>query len=133
MTEIIIFCLKLFFCISAILNIKGVIEMTNEELLFLEAEIGAEKTYLKDGYYRIRENNFGQKELAFLIPDGCGTTSVHPQITLEKVGDNWQAIKLIDMGVSPTIMLEKNPETEQELDTKLDYLFKKMTEAIENQ
>lgn len=107
--------------------------MTNEELLILEAEIGAEKTYLTDGYYRVRENNLGQKELAFLIPDGCGTTSVHPQITLEKVGDNWQAVKLIDMGVSPTIMLEKNPETVQELDKRLSQLFKKMKKAIENQ
>lgn len=104
--------------------------MKDKQLAKLSEWIGTEKTYLNNGYYRIRDNKFGQKEIAFLAPCSCGTTSVSPQITLERKNDNWEAIKLMDMGASPTIFLTRDPENEAIIDEALEDLLVKMEEAI---
>ncbi|MGL4643019.1 MAG: hypothetical protein ACRCVH_01795 [Vagococcus fluvialis] len=105
--------------------------MTNETLIYLMSKIGSEKTYLTDGYYRIRDNKLGQKELAFLKPDECGTTSVNPQITVEEVDGNWLAVKLMDMGNDSTKFIIRDDATKEELDNELEKLIKKMEEAIQ--
>lgn len=105
--------------------------MKEDVLVNLERKIGPNKTYLKNGYYRIRSMASNQKELAFLKPDGCGSTSVNPQITIEKINDIWVAVKLIDMGSAPTKFLTRDNETSDELDTALVMLIKKMEQAIE--
>ncbi|WP_288395953.1 hypothetical protein [uncultured Vagococcus sp.] len=105
--------------------------MTNETLIHLMSKIGSDKTYLTDGYYRIRDNKSGQKELAFLKPDGCGTTSVNPQITVEEVDGNWLAVKLMDMGNNLTKFIIRDDATKEELDNELEKLIKKMEEAIQ--
>ncbi|MEG0286289.1 MULTISPECIES: hypothetical protein [Vagococcus] len=104
--------------------------MKKEQLETLMRVIGPEKKYLSDGYYRIREVDENRKELAFLKPDGCGTTTVTPQITIEKQGDNWLPIKFIDMGSSPTKMLIRDEKTEQLLDEELVILVEKMLSAL---
>ncbi len=58
--------------------------MTNETLIQLMKKIGSDKTYLTDGYYRIRDNKSGQKELAFLKPDGCVPLVLIRKLQLKK-------------------------------------------------
>lgn len=107
--------------------------MTNEKLMLLKEEIGSVKTYIFDGYYRVRENQQGQIEIAHLVPAGCGTTSVHPEITLEQnKNEEWIAVKLSDMGVSPLKFLDRTEVTSQEIDIELKLLIEKMTNAIKN-
>lgn len=105
--------------------------MTNETLVHLMSQIGSDKTYLTDGYYRIRENKSGQKELAFLKPEGCATTSVNPQITVEEENGTWIAVKLIDMGSSPTKFIIRDDTTKEELDNELERLIQKMEKAVQ--
>lgn len=56
--------------------------MNQKTLDTLEKVFNSEKKFFKDGYYRIRYLSDKQKELAFLVPDACGATAVHPQITI---------------------------------------------------
>ncbi len=98
----------------------------------LMTHIGPEKTYLFDGYYRIRENNLGQIEIAYLKPDGCGTTSVNPQLTLELVEGKLIPVKLMDMGKSPNVFLKRDASNGDLLDRELQDLLKRFEVAIEN-
>ena len=104
--------------------------MKDQQLKMLKEKIGSDKTYLKDGYYRIRETGSGQHEIAFLKPEGCATTSVNPQITLEKVNGEWLGVKLIDMGTSPTRFLKRDEGVGEVIDCELELLVKKMLNAI---
>lgn len=96
--------------------------MTDEKLKSLLAFFDEEKKYYVDGYYRLRKLETDKFELAYLIPDACGATTVHPQITIEKHEDIWTPTKLIDMWTSPTQFVERNSETEKFLNEALHRL-----------
>lgn len=97
----------------------------------LKQAIGSDKTYLDDGYYRIRPTEFGGYELAYLKPEGCATTSVHPQITIEQLEGKWMGVKLIDMATSPTKFLTRDNGEGEEIDLQLNFLLEKMKQAIQ--
>lgn len=101
--------------------------MDTQRILSLEKIFSAEKRFIKDGYYRIRQLDENQKELSFLVADACGSTTVHPQITIKKENNKWSPIKLIDMGVSPTQMMYRDEENA----VILDELFEKLVSKFE--
>lgn len=104
--------------------------MTDEKLESLLAFFDEEKKYYVDGYYRLRKLESDEFELAYLIPDACGATTVHPQITIEKHEEIWIPTKLIDMWTSPTQFVEKNSETEKFLDNALAELVLKFEHVM---
>lgn len=106
--------------------------MTDETLKSLLAFFDEEKKYYVDGYYRLRKVEADKFELAYLIPDACGATSVHPQITIEKVKDIWLPTKLMDMGKSPIQFIERNTETEAILEGALTELVVKFEKVMAN-
>ncbi|MHC5227791.1 hypothetical protein ACYSNW_05865 [Enterococcus sp. LJL99] len=97
-----------------------------------ERVFNSEKKFFKDGYYRIRCVSDEQKELAFLVVDACGATAVHPQITIEKRGVDWVAIKLIDLETTPPQIINRTSETKAILDSSLKSLENKFEAAIQN-
>lgn len=104
--------------------------MKDSLLKELQQHVASEKTYLGDGYYRIREKSEKEVELASLLMDPCGGSVVNPQITLVKAKDNWEPVKLIDLGISPTEMYEVSEETAGKLKARLDELVGKFQGAI---
>lgn len=104
--------------------------MTQEEIDVLTKHLSADKQFIHDGYYRLRELDERTYELAFLVADACGATSVHPQITIEKQGDTWQAVKLLDFVSTPVETIVYSQETAQELSERLEQLFKQALHAI---
>lgn len=103
--------------------------MKQEQINWLKANFSEESTYIKDGYYRFRKSDEASYELAFLVPCACGSNNVHPQITLEHHGSDYVATKLIDMEVTPPVVLYRNGETSEELDEALTELMKKFEQA----
>lgn len=97
-----------------------------------EKVFNSEKKFLKDGYYRIRRVSDEQKELAFLVSDACGSTAVHPQITIRKKGTDWVPIKLIDLETTPTQVIMRTPETKVMLDSALKLLVNKFKAAMKD-
>lgn len=104
--------------------------MKDSLLKELQQHITSDKTYLGNGYYRIRELSDTEVELAFLLMDPCGGSVVNPQITLKKENNNWQPIKLIDLGVTPTEMYEVSEETGEKIQVRLNELIGKFQQAI---
>jgi len=104
--------------------------MTNEQLQSLINFFGPEKQFISDGYYRIRVISNQKVEMAFLVPDSCGTTSVHPQITVTKTQNNWEPINLIDMAETPTKFIEKSEETAIFLNNALEELVQKFKSVM---
>ena len=99
------------------------------ELELLLAHFSAEKEAIEGGYYRIRATGEAQYELAFLMPDSCGTTSVNPQITVSVEGERVRPIALIDVYRMPIRKLTYTEETAEELELALADLvttFKKV-------
>ena len=104
--------------------------MTQEELDLLTQHLSADKQFIHDGYYRLRKLDETTYEVAFLVADACGATSVHPQITIEKQGDTWQAVKLLDFVSTPVETTVYSQETAQELSERLEQLIKRALHAI---
>lgn len=104
--------------------------MTQEELDLLTQHLSADKQFIHDGYYRLRKLDETTYEVAFLVADACGATSVHPQITIEKQGDTWQAVKLLDFVSTPVETIVYSQETAQELSDRLEQLSKQALYAI---
>ncbi|MEG0550753.1 MAG: hypothetical protein RR554_06310 [Vagococcus sp.] len=104
--------------------------MDDQRVINLETVFGYEKKFITNGYYRIRQLDEKQKEVAFLISSGCGSTSVHPQITIKKIKNEWVPIKLIDMGTSPTQMIYRDENNQKYLDEKFECLITKFEQAI---
>lgn len=88
----------------------------NERITQLLTQFGPDKKFIKDGYYRIRSISETEKEMSFLVPGDCGTSTVHPQITIYFVDNQWLPVKLLDMHNTPTQFIERNTETENFLD-----------------
>lgn len=88
----------------------------------LEMLFGNEKQFFVDGYYRIRSLDDKQKEIAYLMPDACGASVVHPQITIEEVDGSFIPVKLIDMATSPTQLIYRKEEDVVFLEDKLEEL-----------
>lgn len=88
----------------------------------LEMLFGNEKQFFVDGYYRIRSLDDKQKEIAYLMPDACGASVVHPQITIEEVDGSFIPVKLIDMATSPTQLVYRKEEDVVFLEDKLEEL-----------
>lgn len=97
---------------------------------WLNENFTSEKVYMKDGYYRFRELEPGVFDMAFLEPCSCGTSNVHPQITLEKKGDVYIPIKLIDFDVTPPLLINREESTLEFLDQSLHQLIEKFKRAI---
>lgn len=106
--------------------------MKQELLDKFERIFNSEKKFFKDGYYRIRSLSDEQKELAFLVADACGAKVVHPQITIEKRGNDWVAIKLIDLQTTPIKRISRTPETKELLENELNLLVNKFKEAMKD-
>ena len=106
--------------------------MELERITNLLSFFSEEKYFFDNGYYRIRIISDLEKELAFLVLDGCGSTSVHPQITIEKFTDKWLATKLIDLKTRPTKMIYRNEATSEELDEALNDLVNKFEKVMNN-
>lgn len=90
----------------------------------------AEKTYHGDGYYRIRQVDDRTYELAFLVADACGSTSVHPQITLWLENNDLVPTKLIDMGTAPTKFIQRDITNAAWLDNQLEQLINRFKSVI---
>lgn len=84
-----------------------------------------DKTFIYDGYYRIRIFDKETIELAFLVAGPCGDTLVHPQITVTLTESSALAIKMIDTYVTPPLFLKREESNQQEIDQKLDKLIEK--------
>jgi len=104
--------------------------MTQEELNVLKHHLSEDKTFIQDGYYRLRKLDETTYEFAFLVADACGATSVHPQITIEKQGDTWQAVKLLDFVSTPVETLLYSDDTSQILTNRLEQLYQQCMKAI---
>lgn len=103
--------------------------MTNQELVLLQAHFSQEREYLEDGYYRLRQISENQYELAFLVPDACGTTSPHPQITIERQNDSLQAVALMDLVVTPIRRISLSEGTKAVLEEGLTDLVLKFKQV----
>lgn len=99
--------------------------MTYAELLLLTKHYHEEKEYLENGYFRIRQKDPQHYELAFLKVDGCGTTSVSPQITVEVIDEQVRAIGLMDMYAAPIRTIVQSEETADLLEQELNQLVTK--------
>lgn len=104
--------------------------MKQDKLALLEQTFCDGKIFVNNGYYRIRTLSDDEKEIAYLVSDPCGATTVHPQITIEKREDEWIATKFIDLEVTPTQRLYREPETEALLDDALESLITQFEEAV---
>lgn len=104
--------------------------MTQEELDILKQHLSEEKQFIHDGYYRLRQLDEMTYELAFLVADACGSTSVHPQITFEKQGNTWQAVKLLDFISTPVETIVYSNDTSHELSDRLEKLYQQTVHAI---
>ncbi|MGX7030116.1 hypothetical protein [Vagococcus zengguangii] len=103
--------------------------MKQTQINWLKEHFSETSEYLGDGYYRFRKSDEASYELAFLVPCACGSNNVHPQITLENHGSEYIATKLIDMEVTPPIVLTRNGETSEEIDQALADLLKKFEDV----
>lgn len=106
--------------------------MEQEKISQLEPFFNAEKQHFNDGFYRLRSLSEDVKELAFLVPAGCGSTAVNPQITIEKRNEGWVGTKLIDFKSTPTRMLYRDTENAQVIDEELEALVQKFERVMEN-
>eukprot|EP00825_Cyclidium_porcatum_P004147 TRINITY_DN11928_c0_g1_i1.p1 TRINITY_DN11928_c0_g1~~TRINITY_DN11928_c0_g1_i1.p1 ORF type:complete len:103 (+),score=4.54 TRINITY_DN11928_c0_g1_i1:178-486(+) len=61
---------------------EGLFSMDKKELDLILKHFGAEKEFIGDGYFRIREKDSNRYEMAYLAPACCGTSTYHPQICL---------------------------------------------------
>lgn len=96
----------------------------------IKQRVGPEKTFIGDGYYRLRQLDNGDYEFAFLLAGPCGDTTIHPQITLDATGDHILPIKLLDLGVSPTLRLGGEQHSTQ-LNQALNQLVQRLHTALE--
>ncbi|MBO0471305.1 hypothetical protein JZO66_12170 [Enterococcus sp. DIV0242_7C1] len=96
-----------------------------KDLQELVSYFSEDKTFIHDGYYRIRILDKETIELAFLVAGPCGDTLVHPQITVTLTESSALAIKLIDMYVTPPLFLTREESNKQEIDQQLDKLIEK--------
>lgn len=103
--------------------------MTYAELLLLAEHYDEEKEYLGDGYFRLRQKGPLQYELAYLKADACGTTSVHPQITVEVVGKQVKAIGLMDLYATPVRTINVSEENRALIEEELTQLVTKFKQA----
>ncbi|MGO2082515.1 hypothetical protein [Vagococcus sp.] len=106
--------------------------MEKKRLTNLLSSFTAEKQYIQDGYYRIRQKTESIYELAFLVTDSCGASCVHPQITVEVKADTLVPLQLFDLGVQPTRHVLYDEETQLILELELEKLIKKF-ECVQNQ
>ncbi|WP_321386817.1 hypothetical protein [uncultured Enterococcus sp.] len=104
--------------------------MNRNDLETFQKYFNGDKKFFKDGYYRLRDIENNQFELAFLEAGPCGDTTIHPQITIERFEDELRPLKLLDMAVSPTLRLtyEEHPV---ELNNELEHLVQRFYNAIE--
>lgn len=105
--------------------------MKQEIIQNLEQCFHAEKQWYQDGYYRLRTLDEHTKELAYLLSDPCGGSIVHPQITLEKQGDEFIPTKLIDLQTTPVQNMIRDLENAAYLDQALQTLVAKFEEACQ--
>lgn len=103
--------------------------MKQETIDQLETVFTSEKIFVNDGYYRIRSLSSKKKELAFLVVDPCGSSVVHPQITIEKRANDWVATKLLDLQETPLQRFDRTEATSQQLDQALQLLVHKFQSA----
>lgn len=103
--------------------------MKQEIIENLEEFFHAEKQWYQDGYYRLRTLDEQTKELAYLLSDPCGGSIVHPQITLEKQGDEFIATKLVDLQTTPVQNMTRDLENAAYLDQALQSLVTKFQEV----
>lgn len=106
--------------------------MTIADLQFILAHFDDSKRYIDGGYYRIRTTGYDEYELAFLVPDSCGSTTIHPQIKVKVEGNCLVPQVLIDLGTSPTQYIHYNSETSAQLDMALSTLVAKFYAAYES-
>ena len=103
--------------------------MKQKQINWLKNNFSETSEYFTDGYYRFRKSGETGYELAFLVPCACGSNNVHPQITLENHGTDYIATKLIDMEVTPPLVLTRNNQTSSQIDEALEKLLKKFEEV----
>lgn len=102
-------------------------ELTDLELLL--THFSAEKEYIDGGYYRLREKGENQYEIAFLMPDSCGTTTVNPQITVVVEAGQVTPLTLLDLYRTPVRNLTYTEETALAIEQALTELVAKFKEA----
>lgn len=67
---------------------------------------------LADGYYRLREIDGGY-QLAYLIAGPCGDKSPHPEVTIQRVGERLQPVRLRDWEATPILNLVREKDKDQ--------------------
>ncbi|MGX6961639.1 hypothetical protein [Vagococcus xieshaowenii] len=103
--------------------------MKQSQINWLKENFSETSEFFVDGYYRFRQSDEASYEVAFLVPCACGSNNVHPQITLENHGSEYIATKLIDMDVTPPIVLTRNAQTSEQIDQTLSELMTKFETA----
>ena len=101
------------------------------DLALLQTKFNEEKQFIDGGYYRLRQLDEHHYELAYLVADSCGSTSVHPQITIALEAGVIKPMSLLDFAATPTRQLRRTPETEAELEQALAQLVSQFLTAAQ--
>ena len=97
--------------------------MTPTEFLTLEAAFGDGGKYpFQEGHCRLRALGENQYELAFLVSDPCGSSLVHPQVTVAVTETTVVPLRLLDFGATPLLRLEASAANEATLEEALTAL-----------
>lgn len=86
-----------------------------DKLKVVLAQFKEDRTYIDDGYYRVKSFDDGSYELEFSVSGSCGTFDSHPaiKIALSTETDDVTYLLYRDMVVSPIEFFK--PESEAEL------------------
>lgn len=83
-----------------------------------------EREFIKDGYYRVRENTPERFELAFLVAGVCGDNTPHPRIIVEIKEGQARATQLMDFESNPLKrVMGETPEELAQLQVDADALL----------
>lgn len=86
-----------------------------------------ELEFIETGYYRLRKTDNGYK-IAYLAPGPCGEKIQNPEITLEKIADEFQPVAMLDLAESPIIRLSVADDPEK-IAAATESLLNKFIEA----
>lgn len=88
------------------------------------------KDAIGNGYYRVRQKAENLYDFAYLVPNPCGDTNPHPQITVEIIAGRAVPIRLLDVEASPLRMLTAIDQ--QELQAAFSELLDRFLAAKKN-